>query len=41
MTKPWRCFLGFHRWERIHNAEGGGFYLECRDCAKFGTTGPM
>jgi hypothetical protein len=43
-TKRWRSYLGSHRWERIHNAEGGGFYLKCRDCAKFRNvppTGPM
>ena len=40
VAKRWRCYLGFHRWQRIHNAEGGGFYNKCRDRAKFSDIPP-
>jgi hypothetical protein len=33
MTKPWRCRLGIHRWQRLRNPEGG-WYRECRRCQK-------
>jgi len=31
MTKPWRCRLRIHRWQRLRNPEGG-WYRECRSC---------
>jgi len=31
MTKPWRCRLRIHRWQRLRNPEGG-WYRECRGC---------
>ena len=31
VTKPWRCTLRMHRWQRIRNPEGG-WYSECRQC---------
>jgi hypothetical protein len=31
MTKPWRCRLRFHRWQRLRNPQGG-WYRECRRC---------
>ena len=34
MAKRLRCYLGFHRWQRLQ-AEGGGLYKKCRDCGKF------
>ena len=33
MTKPWRCRLRIHRWQRLRNPEGG-WYRECRECGK-------
>jgi hypothetical protein len=33
MAKPWRCRLRIHRWQRIHNPEGG-WYRECLRCEK-------
>jgi hypothetical protein len=35
MKKRLRCYFGLHRWQRTHSAEGGSFYLKCRDCGKF------
>ena len=40
MAKRLRCYLGFHRWKRIHDAEGGGFYNRCRDCGRFSGSSP-
>jgi hypothetical protein len=34
MAKKLRCYLTFHRWQRLQ-AEGGGAYMRCRDCGKF------
>lgn len=34
MAKRLRCYLRFHRWQRL-KAEGGGEYKKCRDCGKF------
>ena len=31
VTKPWRCRLRLHRWQRLRNPEGG-WYRECRRC---------
>lgn len=28
MTTPWRCRLRLHRWQRLHNPQGG-WYREC------------
>jgi hypothetical protein len=33
MAKPWRCRLRLHRWQRLHNPQGG-WHRECRDCGK-------
>jgi hypothetical protein len=31
MAKPVLCRIGRHRWQRLHNPEGG-WYRECRGC---------
>ena len=31
LTKPWRCTLRMHPWQRLRNPEGG-WYRECRQC---------
>jgi hypothetical protein len=31
VTKPWRCRLRLHRWQRLHNPQGGWYY-ECFKC---------
>jgi hypothetical protein len=33
MTTPWRCRLRLHRWQRLHNPQGGWYY----ECVKCGT----
>jgi uncharacterized OB-fold protein len=33
MAKRLRCYLGYHRWQRVR-AEDGSFYRKCRDCGK-------
>ena len=33
MAKPFLCRIGRHRWQRLHNPEGG-WYHECRGCGK-------
>jgi hypothetical protein len=33
MTTPWRCRLRLHRWQRLHNPQGG-WYRECLGCGK-------
>jgi hypothetical protein len=33
MAKPWRCRLRLHRWQRLHNPQGGWYY----ECVKCGT----
>jgi hypothetical protein len=40
MAKPFLCRIGWHRWQRLRNPEGG-WYRECRGCGKqrFGTGG--
>ena len=33
MTKPWRCRVRLHRWQRLRNPEGG-WYRECLGCGR-------
>jgi hypothetical protein len=33
MTKSWRCRVRLHRWQRLHNPQGG-WYRECLQCGK-------
>ena len=33
VTKPWRCRLRLHRWQRLHSPQGGWYY----ECVKCGT----
>lgn len=35
MAKTLRCYLGFHRWQRLRAEGGEGWYKQCRDCRKF------
>jgi hypothetical protein len=39
MAKKLRCYLGFHRMQRLRSADGE-FYSKCRDCGKFKDTAP-
>jgi hypothetical protein len=34
--KKLRCYLGVHRWQRLKNKAGDGWYRQCSDCGKFG-----
>ncbi len=45
MPKKLRCYLGFHRWQRVKQGRvkgpgESGWYKECRDCGKFGEIPP-
>ena len=40
MAKRLRCYLGFHRWQRLKGEGDSGWYEECRDCGKFGDIPP-
>lgn len=31
-----RCLLRVHSWQRMRNAEGAGWYRQCRNCGKQG-----
>jgi hypothetical protein len=33
MAKTWRCRVRLHRWQRLHNPQGGWYY----ECVKCGT----
>jgi hypothetical protein len=40
MAKRLRCYLGFHRWQRVKGEGDAGWYQLCRDCGKFGDIPP-
>jgi hypothetical protein len=35
MVKRLRCYLGFHRWQRLKSESAEGWYKQCRDCGKY------
>jgi hypothetical protein len=35
LVKKFRCYLGFHRWQKLRN-DDGDWYEKCRFCGKFG-----
>jgi hypothetical protein len=39
MAKRFRCYLGWHSWQRIRNDQGQ-WYKQCRMCGKFADIRP-